>query len=167
MKRPAAFIDRDGVLNRRLPGDVYVTCADELELLPYAVECLRTIHERGYALVVVTNQRGIARGLMTEEDLAAVHGKLRAECEAGGAPLVAIYHCPHNRDTGCDCRKPEPGMLVRAAKEHDLDLARSLLIGDSESDVEAGRRAGVPHCVLIASNADWSAELDSISKVAQ
>ena len=80
---------------------------------------------------------------------------------------MAVYHCPHNRDTGCDCRKPKPGMLVRAAKEHDLDLDRSLLVGDSESDVEAGRRAGVPKCVLVKSNVDWSAELDSISEVAK
>jgi D-glycero-D-manno-heptose 1,7-bisphosphate phosphatase len=166
VKRPAAFIDRDGVLNRRLPGDVYVTCPDELDLLPWAVSGLRAIGERGYVLVVVTNQRGIARGHMSEADLTQVHAKLRVECEAGGAPLMAVYHCPHDRDTGCGCRKPDPGMLLRAADEHDLDLARSVLVGVSESDIEAGRRAGVPVRVLVESNVDWSAQLASLPPVA-
>jgi D-glycero-D-manno-heptose 1,7-bisphosphate phosphatase len=126
------------------------------------VLCLRVLRERGYALVVVTNQRGIARGFMSEDDVEAVHEKLRAACEAGGAPLAGVYHCPHDRDTGCPCRKPEPGMLLRAAEDLGLDLARSVLVGDSESDVEAGRRAGVPICLLVPSDEDWGARLGEI-----
>ena len=152
--RPAAFIDRDGVLNHRIPGDTYVTSPEELTILPHAVEALREIHERGYPLVVITNQRGVARGFMSEDDVAAIHQKLRAAFEDGGAPLLAIYHCPHDNHHACECRKPAPGMLLQAARDHDLDLTRSVLVGDSESDLEAGRRAGVPALLKIESDAD-------------
>lgn len=160
--RPAAFIDRDGVLNHRLPGDTYVTSPEELTILPHAVKALREIYARGYPLVVITNQRGIARGFMNEDDVAAIHRKLRDAFEAGGAPLLAIYHCPHDNDHGCKCRKPAPGMLLQAARDHDLDLTRSVLVGDSESDLEAGRRAGVPVLLKIESDADLRQVLTEI-----
>jgi D-glycero-D-manno-heptose 1,7-bisphosphate phosphatase len=150
---PAAFLDRDGVLNRRLP-EAYVTCCAELELLPHATEAARRLRAAGFLLVVVTNQRGIARGLMSEADLELVHAQLREHFRAAGAPLAGIYHCPHERDAGCVCRKPAPGLLLRAAQELRLDLARSLLIGDSSSDIGAARAAGVTRSVLIPSDSD-------------
>lgn len=155
------------MLNRRLPGDTYVTCPEELEVHPHAVPCLQALRARGYALVVVTNQRGVARGFMGEEDVAAIHAKLRAACEEGGAPLDGVYHCPHDLDARCPCRKPEPGMLLRAAEDLDLDLARSVLVGDSESDIEAGARAGVPLCLLVPSDADWGPRLAEIPEATQ
>ncbi len=126
------------------------------------MEALHALRERGYVLVVFTNQRGVARGFMTEEDLAAVHTKLQGACDEGDAPLLAIYHCPHDNDDGCDCRKPEPGMLLRAAREHDLDLERSVLVGDSDSDLEAGLRAGVPVRLKIESDSDLRAVLPEV-----
>lgn len=152
--RPAALLDRDGVLNVRLPGDTYVTRPEELELLPHAPDLARALHERGYLLVVVTNQRGVARGFMDAAALAAVHDKLGRELATAGAPLAGVYACPHDRDAGCRCRKPLPGLIEQAAAELGLDLARSVLIGDSERDVAAGHAAGVGLNLLVPSNGD-------------
>ncbi|MGE0713257.1 MAG: D-glycero-alpha-D-manno-heptose-1,7-bisphosphate 7-phosphatase [Planctomycetota bacterium] len=158
--RPAAFLDRDGVLNHRIPGDTYVTRPEELEVLPHVPEAARRLRAAGYALVVVTNQRGVARGFMSEEDLAAVHEVLRAAFAAAGAPLDAIYYCPHDRHHGCACRKPRPGMLLRAIEELGLDPSRSLLIGDSDHDLRAAEAAGVPVRVLMESDGDLREALD-------
>ena len=166
MSRPAAFLDRDGVLNVRLPGDTYVTRPEELVLLPHAVEAVRELRARGYAIVVVTNQRGVARGFMSAADLERVHQELRGALAARGAPIDAVYACPHGREgepgAGCACRKPEPGLITQAADELDLDLARSVLIGDSERDIESGRRAGVGRCLSIPSNGDARAVLGEV-----
>lgn len=160
--RAAALLDRDGVLNVRLPGDTYVTCPEELELLPHAGELARALHERGYLLVVVTNQRGVARGFMDAAALEAVHAKLARELAAAGAPLAGIYACPHDRDAGCRCRKPLPGLIEQAAAELGLDLARSVLIGDSERDITAGVAAGVGANLLVPSNGDPRFVLEQI-----
>jgi D-glycero-D-manno-heptose 1,7-bisphosphate phosphatase len=108
------------------------------------------VNRLGYLAVVATNQSGVARGLFTEDLVRAVHDQLRASVESGGGRLDALYYCPHHPREGappyrieCDCRKPRPGMLVRAAREHGIDLARSWMIGDSLVDLEAGAAAGV------------------------
>ncbi len=165
MAHPAAFLDRDGVLNVRLPGDTYVTRPEELELLPHAAEGARQLHERGYLLVVITNQRGVSRGFMSEADLAAVHDRLRRLLAEAGAPLAGIYHCPHGDQHACRCRKPLPGLIERAAAEHDLDLPRSVLIGDSPRDAQAGQAAGVGLNLLIPSNGDLRGILPKIPPV--
>ena len=159
----AAFLDRDGVLNHRIPGDTYVTTPDELEILPHVAEAAQRLRAAGYLLVVVTNQRGVARGLVSADDLEAIHEKLRGHFHAAGAPLAAIYVCPHERDeVGCACRKPKPGLLLRAAEELDLDLSASLLIGDSPSDLAAARAAGVPRQAQIESDSDLRLALDEL-----
>jgi D-glycero-D-manno-heptose 1,7-bisphosphate phosphatase len=142
------FLDRDGVINRRLPGE-YVRAWEQFRFLPGARAGMRLLKAAGYLLVVVTNQRGIARRLMSEADLAAVHGRMRAELERAGASVDAIYHCPHEIAEACGCRKPQPGMLLRAIAELEIDPARSWIVGDSLSDLEAGSAAGVPG-VLVA-----------------
>ena len=150
------------MLNHRIPGDTYVTRPEELEVLPHAAEGVRELGRRGYATVVITNQRGVGRGLMTLADLEAVHTKLRAELARAGASLDGIFFCPHERDAGCACRKPLPGLIHAAARELGLDLARSLLIGDSPRDLEAGRAAGVPLLFQIASDGDLREVLDRV-----
>lgn len=137
----AVFLDRDGVINRRLEGD-YVKRTSEFHLLPGAAEAIKRIGEMGFLVVVVTNQQGIGRGLMTEEDLAAVHGHMKRELSKEGAEVDAIYYCPHLAEAACHCRKPEPGLLLRAADELGLDLSSSMMVGDSPSDMETARRAG-------------------------
>lgn len=142
------FVDRDGVINRRLPGD-YVRAWDQFHFLPGARAGLRLLREAGYLLVVITNQRGIGRGLMSEADLAEVHRRMQAELVRAGAGADAIYHCPHDLDAGCDCRKPRPGMIERALGSFPIDAARSWVVGDSLSDLEAGRAVGIRGLLVV------------------
>jgi D-glycero-D-manno-heptose 1,7-bisphosphate phosphatase len=138
----AVFLDRDGVINKRAPGDGYITRAEDFELLPSVAEAIALLNRAGFLVVVVTNQRGIARGLYSEANLAQIHTKMTRSLAAVGARLDAIYFCPHDKEPPCACRKPAPGMLLTAAAEHQIDLPNSWMIGDSESDSEAGTRAG-------------------------
>lgn len=153
-RRPTVFLDRDGVLNRKPPRAEYVRQPSELEWLPGALDALRELNEAGFRVLVISNQAGIARGAMSEDDLAAVHRKLVGDAEAAGGKIEQIYHCPHGWDDGCDCRKPSPGMLFRAQREHDLDLSRIAFIGDDERDAQAAVAAGCrpvllsEHCSL-------------------
>jgi D-glycero-D-manno-heptose 1,7-bisphosphate phosphatase len=138
--RRAVFLDRDGVLNRKAEEGAYITSADALELLAGAGEALHRLQTAGFLLVVATNQRGVARGALSPAGLEEIHEALQERLAAEGARLSAIYVCPH--EGGCDCRKPQPGMLLRAADELQLDLAACWMVGDSSSDIEAGRAAG-------------------------
>jgi len=118
--------------------------------MPGAVEGLRKLNRAGLAIIVVTNQSGIGRGLFTEGDLAAVHARLQKELEASGVKLCAIYYCPHLPEDDCSCRKPRPGLLLRAASEMELDLSSCFMIGDRELDLLAGRAAGT-QTILVSS----------------
>lgn len=141
--RGAVFLDRDGTINVRLAGN-YVTSAQDLVLLPGAAEAVAEINLASRRAIVLTNQRGIALGRMTEDDLAVVHGRMEQLVdEATGGMFAGIIHCPHGVGE-CDCRKPKPGMFHEAASRWpDLDLSESVMIGDSASDVKAARAAGV------------------------
>ncbi len=146
MGRPAVFLDRDGTIVREVE---YMRSPKQLRLLRGTGEAIRRLNEAGLAVVVATNQSGIARGLLAEEDLEAIHAELRRRLANRGASLDAIYYCPHHPQGArveyrrrCRCRKPAPGMLRRAAKELDLDLQRSFAVGDSNRDLDAGRRVG-------------------------
>jgi D-glycero-D-manno-heptose 1,7-bisphosphate phosphatase len=155
---PVAFLDRDGTINRKAPEGDYVKSWDEFELLPRAPEALRLLADAGYRLVVVTNQRGIALGRMSEEDVADIHRRMVDELAGHGVAIEAVYHCPH--DTGdcgeCDCRKPGTGMLERARRElGGIEPARCVMIGDSASDMEAAERFGCEG--VLASPSLWDA----------
>ncbi len=146
MARPAVFLDRDGTLVREVE---YMRSPSQLRLLPGAAEAIRRLNEAGFAVVVTTNQSGVARGLLTEADVHAIHAVLGQRLVRHRAKLDAIYYCPHHPEVGegryrrrCRCRKPSPGMLLRAARELELNLDRSFAVGDSERDLQAGRRAG-------------------------
>mgnify|MGYP000297670284 CR=1 FL=1 len=141
---PAAILDRDGVLNVRMPRAEYVRSPDEFEWLPGALEALRMLEEAGYKVIVVSNQAGINRGAMTQADLDAVTARMCADAEAAGGHITAFYSCPHDWDEGCICRKPRPGMLFSAQRDHHLDLSRTVFIGDDDRDGEAARAAGCP-----------------------
>lgn len=151
--RPAVFLDRDGTLNREVD---YLADPAGLELLPGVGEALRELADAGYRLVVVTNQSGVARGLLDEPTLLRVHDALRAALARHGVALDRIAYCPHHPEVGpppyrrsCECRKPRPGLLADAARELDLDLERSWIVGDSERDLLAGAALGLPG-VLVA-----------------
>lgn len=152
--RAAVFLDRDGVLVEDVR---YLSRPEDLVLLPGVGPFLRALAP-DHALVVVTNQSGIARGYFDEGALEAVHARLLEALAADGAAVDALYACPH-LDEGCDCRKPAPGMILRAAEEHGLALDRSVMIGDAPRDVEAGRRAGVRSLLLDREKAGLSEAL--------
>jgi D-glycero-D-manno-heptose 1,7-bisphosphate phosphatase len=140
VSRPAAFLDRDGVLNAPIVRDglPYPPAGvSDLELLPRVEESCRALREAGLALVVVTNQPDIARGAVSEADVTAINTRLRAMLS-----LEDVVVCPHDDRDGCACRKPKPGMILQAAARHDLDLSRSVMVGDRWRDVAAGKAAG-------------------------
>jgi D-glycero-D-manno-heptose 1,7-bisphosphate phosphatase len=144
----AVFLDRDGTLNVEREG--FISDPDDLELLPCVGAALRALAESGLMLIVVTNQSGIARGVVSPAAYSEVTGRLE-ELIAEHAPLAGVYHCPHHPDFSgpCGCRKPEPGLLRRAATDHGIDLARSFVIGDAPRDIAAGRAAGCGRTFLV------------------
>jgi D-glycero-D-manno-heptose 1,7-bisphosphate phosphatase len=134
----AVFLDRDGTLMRDVD---YCDDPKEVHMFPGASEALGKLREHGYKIFIVTNQSGIARGYFSEEQYRAVE---REVCRQLGEDLIdATYFCPHRPDQACDCRKPAPGLVLRASSEHHLDLRRSFFIGDKDSDMQCGRSAGV------------------------
>lgn len=145
------FLDRDGVINAKAPEGDYVKSWSEFNFLPGALDGLRALAEHGLRIVVVTNQRGIARGVMTEDDLADIHARMRSAVESAGGRIDAIYHCPHAG--GCNCRKPAPGMLYAAARDHpNLRLEHSALIGDRVHDMQAAAAVGARRVYLRGSD---------------
>jgi D-glycero-D-manno-heptose 1,7-bisphosphate phosphatase len=144
--RPAIFLDRDGTLN----VDVgYLHALDQLELFPWTVDALRLLKRAGFALVVVTNQSGIAQGLIEEGFVEAAHAELQRRLEAEGAGVDGYYYCPHHPmgsvaryRAECACRKPRPGMIEAAVRDLDIDAARSWVIGDKWMDVDLGHAVG-------------------------
>jgi D-glycero-D-manno-heptose 1,7-bisphosphate phosphatase len=147
--RPAVFLDRDGVLNVYLPGD-YVKTPAELRLLPGVAAAVRRLNDAGLPVFVISNQQGVAKGLMSEADLSDVDRALKEGLAAeGGARVEQSYYCPHAASERCECRKPRAGLLLQAARDHGLDLSRSVFVGDTETDAQAARAAGVGAFVLV------------------
>jgi D-glycero-D-manno-heptose 1,7-bisphosphate phosphatase len=145
----AVFLDRDGVINRKAPTGQYVANLQEFEILPHTLAAAASLHRAGYRLFVVTNQRGIATGRIQKANLIEIHSKMSQQFQNAGAPISQIYCCPHDLEVGCDCRKPRPGMLFQAAREHGLDLADCWMVGDSPSDIAAGKAAGCKTAQLV------------------
>jgi D-glycero-D-manno-heptose 1,7-bisphosphate phosphatase len=135
-------MDRDGVINCKAPEGRYVTRWEDFHFLPGAWEGIKRLNRAGFHVIVVTNQRCIAKGLITEMELESLHRKMIDELAKVGATIDAIYYCPHELEPPCDCRKPAPGMLIEAARLRNLDLRSSWMIGDSDADILAGRNAG-------------------------
>jgi D-glycero-D-manno-heptose 1,7-bisphosphate phosphatase len=151
--RKALFLDRDGVIN---VDHGYVCTPERTDFIGGIFELCRVAKAIGYLLVVITNQAGIGRGYYTEQQFLDYMKWMRAMFQQQGAPLDAVYHCPHHPTDGlgdyrreCDCRKPGPGMILRAQRELGLDLALSTLVGDKASDMAAGHAAGVGSCIMI------------------
>jgi D-glycero-D-manno-heptose 1,7-bisphosphate phosphatase len=137
--RRAVFLDRDGTIGEEMG---YVNHIDRFQIFPYAAESIRQLNEAEIPVIVVTNQSGIARNIFPESLMHEVHHKMVTELAAGGAWIDAIYFCPHKSEDACECRKPNPGLLERAAREHALDLANSWVVGDRYADLEMGHAAG-------------------------
>ena len=136
----AIFLDRDGVINEEVS---YLSNPDDFRFIDGSIKALRILKSKGYLLIVITNQAGIARGYFTEEILEQIHRKMKLSLEANEISLDDIYYCPHHPDfTGvCECRKPLPGMILRAAKKHGITLNQSYMVGDTLKDIETGYNA--------------------------
>lgn len=156
-RQKAIFLDRDGTINKMVG---FITKPEQFELLPGVAKAIKAINKSGYLAIVITNQPVIARGDCTFEQLQTIHNKMETELGKEGAFVDAIYVCPHHTDKGfsgerpeykcdCDCRKPKPGLLLQAAKDFNIDLSQSYMIGDSDRDVKAGKNAGVKEAIKV------------------
>jgi D-glycero-D-manno-heptose 1,7-bisphosphate phosphatase len=145
--QPAIFLDRDGVIieNR----DEYVRTWGDVEIFPQAVTALQQIASLPYPIIIVTNQSGVGRGAISLGEAEAINQRLVQELAFAGGRVDGVYMCPHEPSANCPCRKPQPGMILDAARAFNLDLARSLLIGDALTDIEAGARAGIATLALV------------------
>lgn len=150
--KKAVFLDRDGTI---VINEPYLRSPDQLKLLPHAADGIRLFQKKGYLVFIITNQSGIARGLFDEECLLLIHDKLLNMLQEEGITINGIYYCPHHTEgvveqyrVACDCRKPKPKMILDAANKYHIDLAQSLMIGDSATDMQAGKNAGCI-CVLV------------------
>lgn len=153
MQRAAIFLDRDGTINEDIG---YITSPDQFVIYPWSAEALRIIKDAGYLSVVVTNQSCVARGYCSESDIQAVNDRMTAELAGEGAIIDAVFYCPHHPEgiddqyrLACDCRKPGPGMMLRAAKELGIALDRSYVIGDKVSDLEMALAVGAKPVLVL------------------
>lgn len=146
--KKALFIDRDGVINKEHD---YVHKIEEFEFIEGVFDALKYAQARGYLLIVITNQSGIGRGYYGEDDFFKLSEWMVEVLREKGIHIDRIYHCPHAPGEGCDCRKPETGMIERAVKDFEIDLKTSWLVGDKESDIKAALNAGIPHHILVRS----------------
>lgn len=146
-ERRAVFIDRDGTISEEVG---YVNHPSRYRVFPFAAEAVRLLNDAGWLAILVTNQAGVARGYFAEDLIGEVHRLLEDELRRGGARLDAVYYCPHHPSVGeppyrfdCDCRKPRPGLIRRAAQDFDIDIGRSWMVGDRSGDTELARNAGL------------------------
>jgi D-glycero-D-manno-heptose 1,7-bisphosphate phosphatase len=177
MKQRAVFIDRDGTISEEVG---YINHVSRFRLFPYAPAAIKRLNENGWLAIVITNQAGVARGYFSEDTIQAVHDAMTNELKSNGAQLDAVYYCAHHPSVGeppyrfdCDCRKPKPGLILRAAKNFDIDLKKSWMVGDRYSDVELARNAGVKSMFVLSGygrgewehqRASWAEQPDLVAE---
>ena len=167
----AVFLDRDGVIN---VDHGYVSTWEQFEFLPGVPDALRALQDAGYLLVVVSNQSGIGRGYYSETDVESLNQAIAQHLDSAvGVTLSGFYHCPHHPTEAegefrrqCDCRKPAPGMIRQAVLDHGIDVKTSLLVGDKDSDIEAGRAAGIARLFKVAPSAQLATPAGDVQLVA-
>ena len=164
----AVFLDRDGTINEEV---IYLSSVEQFRMLSGASKAIRMLNQKGWLVIVITNQSGLARGYFTEEELAVVHQKMKAALDGEGAQIDAIYVCPHQPEDGCSCRKPGTALFEQAAQEFDIDLSRSYAIGDKITDLLPGARLGCRTILVLTGHGQeqlenrdgWEAEPDHIA----
>jgi histidinol-phosphate phosphatase family protein len=142
MGRACVFLDRDGVINMKPPPGGYLRDASEFRLAPHIADWIRLFRALGFLVIVVTNQRGVARGITKPDGLEEIHRTMKADLARAGARVDDIFVCPHDNDE-CDCRKPKPGLIEQARARWDIDLSRSVMIGDSDVDRQLAANSGL------------------------
>lgn len=167
MTKRAVFIDRDGTISEEVG---YINHADRFRLFPYAADAIKYLNDHGWLAILTTNQAGVARGYFTEDMIKTVHRRMTDELTQLGARLDGIYYCAHHPSAGeppyrveCDCRKPKPGLIQKAADEMDVDVARSWVVGDRYSDVELARNAGAKSALVMSGygRGEWEHQRES------
>lgn len=146
-KQPALFLDRDGVIVENRAA--YIRTWDDIEIYPQALSALAQVRDSNYKIIIVTNQSGIGRGLIQLDEANAINTRLVQEIEAAGGRIDGVFMCPHAPEEHCDCRKPKAGLLLQATAQFNIDLGRSIMIGDALTDLGAGQAAGVPTVALL------------------
>ena len=168
--RPAVFLDRDGAICEEMG---YLNHLSRFHIFPFTAVAVARLNQAGFPVVVVTNQSGIAHGIFPEQLVHQIHERMTQDLAAAGARLDAIYFCPHRTDESCECRKPHPGMLNRAAREHQLDLRRSWVVGDRYLDIEMAHRVGGRGILVLTGygrgeyelhHADWPRQPESVAE---
>lgn len=139
MRREAVFLDRDGTINEEVG---YVTDISRFRFMPGVFEAISSLNRAGYLVVIVTNQSAVGRGFMSEDTLRQIHKWMVTQIESHGGKVDAVYYCPHTPQDKCNCRKPNPGLMEKAQRDFNIDLTKSFIIGDKESDIVLGRAIG-------------------------
>jgi D-glycero-D-manno-heptose 1,7-bisphosphate phosphatase len=154
--KKVVFLDRDGTINRDSAD--YIKSRSEFEFIPGSIEAIRKLTEKGFTAIVITNQSALARSYVSPAELDAMHAAMCRTVAAAGGRIADVFFCPHLPDTGCECRKPAPGMIFQARQKYDIDLADAVMVGDSLKDVACGRNAGCGLVVLVKSGTDPDVE---------
>jgi len=144
------FLDRDGTISKDSPN--HIKSWDEVHFFPNSKKGIKLLNDNGFNIIIITNQSVIARGMVTEKELDYIHNKLTEELEEYGCKIHKIYYCPHHPDDGCNCRKPQPGLLIKAAKENNIDISKSYMVGDRIMDIEVGKKV---NCKTIFISSDY------------
>lgn len=140
MENSAIFLDRDGVINK--DSKRYIKSLDELYLIEGIFKYIKKLNDENFKIIVISNQSAINRGLTTKKNIDEIHKYILKKCKQNNCKIDAIYYCPHRPDENCSCRKPKIGLILKAAKNHSIDLKSSWFIGDKDTDVQAGKRSG-------------------------
>ena len=148
MKSPALFIDRDGTIIKQIDGH-YISSIEQIELIENIFPAILMLQNEGYLLIIVTNQAGINKGILSNEQVDEINQHIIQLLKKQGIDISAVYVCPHKPEEQCKCRKPQPGLLLKAAKEYNIDLENSIMIGDTDKDTEAGLNAGLKKVIKI------------------
>jgi D-glycero-D-manno-heptose 1,7-bisphosphate phosphatase len=145
--KKVVFLDRDGTINQDSAD--YIKDWSEFVFLPRSIEAIRDLTAAGFTIVIITNQSAIPRQLISPSELEDIHSKLKSAVRSGGGKISDIFHCPHMPADGCDCRKPRPGLIIQAQKKYSIELATSVMVGDSAKDIECAHNAGCGHSILV------------------
>ena len=148
MKSPALFIDRDGTIIKQIDGE-YISSINQIELIETIFPAILMLQNEGYLVIMVTNQAGINKGILSHEQVNQINQHIIQSLKRQGIEISGVYVYPHKTEEKCKCRKPEPGLLLKAAEEHNIDLENSVIIGDSEKDTKAGLNAGLKKVIKI------------------
>jgi D-glycero-D-manno-heptose 1,7-bisphosphate phosphatase len=145
--RKVIFLDRDGTINIDSPN--YIKNWEEFEFLPRSLNAIKELTLNGFATLVITNQSAVARKLISLHELEQIHTRMRHMVQSNGGKIKDVFYCPHMPDDGCDCRKPQPGLIHQAQKKYHIDLSAAIIVGDSDRDIVCGRNAGCGRAVMV------------------